>query len=426
MAVLVSIDVQDQVGAPLDGVNVRLYQSDGTTFVTEATTGAPFAAGRAEVTLPGAVSPGTTYVARLFRQGYYFAANGQRQLVQVIEPAPGGGNIYGPYVAIQGSSAELVTLNLLEGAQPVDNVLVRVYSAADAFLAEGVSGSGGDAPGAVTLALVGAASPGTPYIVRFYSQGLLFTLGPTQLISVVAAPIPPASNIFDIELTTPSLPQAQDLNLCRVYGKLVDASLAPLAGRTLDFLPVPCWPEHDPRVTSHFLGTPTVVGNQVVYGPKRATSNRDGIVDVELPRGGVFRVRMSGHSHPLYVEETVEIPDQSAVALEDLLFPYVVSVSFTGGSYALQAGSSLDVTVVVLMSGGQTITSVEALMALLDFTSSDEVVASVEVTGPDSIRITGVAAGSATIQVARKTDVVAPRLPAVPALTFTPPPVVVS
>lgn len=427
MAVSVTVSVQDQTPAALDGVLVRIFQADGTTFVTEGTTGAPFAAGQVQFSLAGAVAPGTTYIVRLSRSGYYFPGGGQQQTIAVQEPDPGGGaNDFGPFSAAQGPTGEVVTVNVTESAVPVDGVLVRVYDALDTFLTEGVTGGGSDPAGAVSFVLPSSASPGTTYIVRFFSQGQVVTNGPAQTIAVVTAPAPPASNVFDVTLTTQTLPQAQDVDMCRVYGVLTDATLRPLPGQVVEFRPCVGWPETDPPVSAHYLGDPTAVRDQVLWAGGKAVSNANGVIDIELPRGAAFEVRMGGHAHPIQVTELVRIPDQASVALEELLFPYVASVAYTSAPFAVAAGQTLDITVVVTTSSGVAVTDRAALAALLEFTPSDAALFSVSLVDDATIRVTGVAAGSGTIQVARVADSFAPRRPAPSAITVTPPTVAVS
>lgn len=427
MPVTVTLSVQDQTPAALDGVLVRIFQADGATFVTEGTTGAPFAAGQVQFTLAGAVAPGTSYIARLSRDGYYFPGGAQQQALAVQEPDPGGGaNDFGPFSAAQGPSGEVVTVNVTEGGVPVDGVLVRVYDALDAYLTEGVTGAGADPSGAVSFVLPSSVAPGTSYILRFFSQGQVMTNGQAQTIAVVTAPAPPASNVFDVTMTTQTLPQAQDVDLCRVYGVITDASLRPLPGQVVDFRPCTGWPDMDPPVSAHYLGDPTVVRDRVLWTGGKATSNANGIIDIELPRGAFFEAKMGGNAHPIQVTELVRIPDQASVALEDLLFPYVASVAYTSAPFAVAAGQTLDITVVVTTSSGVTITDRAALAALLEFTPSDAALFSVSIVDDSTIRVTGIAAGSGTIQVARVVDSFAPRRPAVSAITVTPPAVAVS
>ena len=156
--VTVRVDVRDQASSvALDGVTVRVFQSDGTTFVTEGVTGSPFISGRVEFTLFGDTSP-VNYVIRLSRTGYSFPL-GATQTIGVTDP-PNPDNDFGPYGAQGGTNTSVVTFNTIDQqspAQPIANVQLLVYSSSDTFLTEVNTGSSGTA----TLSSVGSTSPGT-------------------------------------------------------------------------------------------------------------------------------------------------------------------------------------------------------------------------------------------------------------------------
>jgi hypothetical protein len=80
MTVLVRVDVatDDTVPVPLDGVLVRVY-NNSDVFVTEGTTGTPFAAGRVEFTLTGAPGAGAQFRFRLSRPGWSIQGGATRE-----------------------------------------------------------------------------------------------------------------------------------------------------------------------------------------------------------------------------------------------------------------------------------------------------------------------------------------------------------
>lgn len=420
--VLVTVSIQDQAAAALDGVEVGVYASNGTTFITQGFTGAPFAAGTVEFTLPGN-NPATAYILRFFKAGYRFSSNGQRVTVLVTDP-PATNNNFGPYVATLGSTAVVVRIDVVdEDDVPLDGVAVRIYNASDAFQTEGETGAGDDATGEMSIALAGSLS-GTTYIVRLFAGTRSIDGGMTQTILVLDPATP--ENVFDFVARTIDLPQPTDVDMCRVYGKLVDSSLRPIRNRTIEFVPVPAWPDDVPRLMSHFFGDPSVIRNMIVAGSTRAITSAAGVVDVELPRGGVYKIRVGGLEHPVYITEPVFIPDRPTVAFEELLFPFVVSVAYAGTPANMAVGDSATVTLTIVASNGQNVVSKAALLQLLEFASSDGGVLNVVVSDDQKLTLTALAAGSASITVTRRDGTVAPRRPSVPSITVTPPTVVVT
>lgn len=424
--VLVTVSVQDQLSIPLNGVYARVYEADGETFVAEAVTGAPFADGVAELTLFGD-SPAVDYVLRLFISGYRFDNNELASTISVDDPAVD--NDFGPFTARLGASATLARIHVIDDDDdPVDGVLVRIYDSADVFVSEGTSGAGGEQPGEVSILLSGSADPGTLHIIRLLASDAVVQGGMTQALRVINPLTPPQLNEFDFVVVATELPAPSDVDLCRIYGRLVDGSLRPLKGKVLEFTPRIDWPtpSQDQRVGAAPLGSPTVLRQMVIAAPVRAISDANGYVDVELPRGASYNVRISGQEHPVFIIEQVEIPDEASFALEELLFPYVVSVEYNPIPTAVAVDETLDVEVVVTLSNTQQVMDLRTMGQLLDFSSSDPEVLDVIFSGATTISIRGVAGGSADIQVERKPSSYAPRRPDVSPLIVTPPTVVVT
>ena len=69
--VTVRIFIDDQDANDLDGVLVRVFESDGATFVTSGTTGA-VDPGQIDFSLDGTADPGTTYRLRFSKNGVSF------------------------------------------------------------------------------------------------------------------------------------------------------------------------------------------------------------------------------------------------------------------------------------------------------------------------------------------------------------------
>lgn len=89
--VIVSVLNDEPVPQPVDGVVVRVFDSTGTTFITQATTGVPLT-GQAMFTLNGAGPAGVVYQLRFYVNG---GAIQSPQYIEVFSPpalAPTGAN----------------------------------------------------------------------------------------------------------------------------------------------------------------------------------------------------------------------------------------------------------------------------------------------------------------------------------------------
>jgi hypothetical protein len=305
-----------------------------------------------------------------------------------------------------------------DDSDPVDDVLVRIYDEADTFLAEGTTGSPNPAGHAVFL-LDGDAD-GITYIVRLFKAGVTFpTTGPTFTILVLDPVSPPDTNTFDVDAHIASLPESLNPNLCKLSGTFLDVANRPVPGLSIEVKPKPSYPDTQERWTAHFLGVPLSVDGNVLTRSVKVQTNKSGFVELELPRGGKFEVHLYGLEDPLEITSFVTIPDEAGAALLDVLWPFVVSVTY-GPDVIVSEHSTIDLSVEATLSNGQVISSIVALKEVLTFSSDDESVASVSLAKDGFLTISGTSAGSTTVEVARKSTVVAPRVPPVPALVVTP------
>lgn len=428
--VTATIQVQDQSGpTALDGVTVQVYDAAGTTFISEDTTGAPFAAGEVEFSLDGD-GPGITYTIRLSLDGWRFP-NGATQQIVVTDP-PSPPNTFGPFDALIGPAEPLVVIAVEDDQGvpvPIDDVLARIYtSPADVFVTEGLTGEGAEQSGEFSTPLAGVADPGTTYIIRLAKPDVTIVNGGTQTIAV-KDPLPGSeTNIFDFVGILKTLVTSADPDLCRITGVLTDVSLRPLRRRIIRFSPVLEFPEDNPRFSAHFMGDPTLVRNLTLLAAVQVITDDNGLVDVELPRGGVYEVQLHGFEHPMNITELMQVPDQSAFELHKLLFPFVESVVFAEDPINIDTSIAdfKDVDITVTASNEQLIEDQELIQQLLEFTVDDEDIVDVKVTDDSVLTLKPLNLGTTLIQVARKEGTVAPRRPGVPDLIFTPPQVVVT
>lgn len=303
---------------------------------------------------------------------------------------------------------------------PVDGVLFRIFDDSDVFVTEVSTGNVTPGSGVADVTLDGTASPGTEYIVRLYKAGLSFSGGPTQRIQILDPLVPPETNIFDFEALLPVVNASQDPQMCRITGRLVDDSLRPLPNKRVDFI------RHQGRLSGVVSGfsssqDPQVIRDNILVAPVAIQTDSDGRVDVELPRGGIFEVRIQGYQLPGWATDgavrliEVLVPDQSAIELMELLYPFVEEVNFDPNTASVAVGESAEIGLTVTGSNEQDITAMTALVALLDFTVDDEAIAQIKIE-EEKLLVYGVAVGSAVITVTRKDGTWAPRSPAIPDL----------
>jgi hypothetical protein len=428
---IVSVSVQilsdDPIPVPVDGVLVRVY--DGSdVFVTEGLTGSPNPAGQVDFLLNGTTSPGTSYKLRLSKTNYSFPPNATKNISVTDPPAPS--NVF-TFTAHAGPTALVAKIVVKDEQvptpQPVNGVKVRVYSALDAFITEGETGVSPDAAGEFSLALQGSATPGTTYFIRLLKAGLTFPLGATQEIQVLDPVAPPLSNIFDITAHVVLLPESTNPDLCKLSGYLVDVSLRPLKNRPVEFRPISFYPDVPHNFTSHFPGHPTLVQRSALIAPVKALTDKEGYVEVELPRGGGYSVHIHGIENPVTITEHIIVPDQAGFKLEDVLFNYVKQVTYMpAGPINLNVGDTEEIEIDVRGSNEFRIELVEDLSKLIEFSVADSAKASVKLTDKNLLTVEGLAAGSTTIEVARKPNTVAPRIPTVANIIATPPSIVVT
>lgn len=408
----------DAVPVPVDDVLIRVYDSLGV-YVTEGTTGA-VTPGELSLSLTGDVG-GLDYTAWPSKDGWSFVPTTFYD-VTIFDPPgfpPDDNNFQ--LTAHEGMEGMLVTFVVKDDQgtpQPVEGVQIRVFDASDIFLTEGPT----DASGELKVVLVGAATPGTEYIIRLYKAGVTIPAGTTQRILVLDPLGVDETNIFEFTTHTPTVPVSTDSDLCLLSGYFVDASLHPIKSLTLQFIPKEGYP---PATISGmpFTSYPTVVRDRIIASEVMVQTDENGYVEVALPRGAVFDFIIHGAETPGPdpISEVL-IPDAAGVAIHDVLFPYVKSVTYGLPDLTVAAGSAAEMSVAVLSSGLTDIEGQTELGKFLAFTTGDDGVATVEVTGEGKLLVTGIAAGATTLEADRVVGTYAPRRPAVSDLELDPDP----
>jgi hypothetical protein len=413
VTVTIKTETDDVTPVPIDSVDVLIYQSDGTTFVTQGITGNPTpGSGEVQFSLFGDV-PGVTYVVRLAKAGVSFLPALEFQILVTDPPNPNNNFTFTGHVGQIGIEAKLIALDDELSPNPIEDVRFRVFDSGDAFVTELDS----DVAGETTLILEGDPDPGRNYIVRLYKAGVVFET-PTQVIQVHEPLVAPNTNEFEFVGHVQTLPESTNPDMCRVTGTLYNVSRQPTKGLAIRALPILTNP--DARVAGFpYPSNPTIV-NRGVLAVEAKHEAVNGAFDFLLPRGGCFDMHVYGMETPDVVVERVNVPDAPAVALEDILFPYVQTVSYATDPINVAAGDSVEVEVEVRGSDGKRLSSPEDLQGLVEFTISDEDVAEVEVTGENTLTVTGILVGTATIEVARRDNTTAPQRPDLPDIVVTP------
>lgn len=274
------------------------------------------------------------------------------------------------------------------GSDPIESVLVRIYSADGSTL---ITESTTDVDGHAGFLL-----ESDPYQLRLFKFQVAFS----QPQSLEVSDVEP--NVFDVVGTIVTPPVASDPNLCRVSGYIrqLNGSVAPGIMIYLENLQTPL----------------LLAGSPILPESMRFRSDRTGYVEFDLIRTAVYEATLVGQSDTV---RRITVPDTSSVALGALLFPVVSSISLSPSSPTLASGGSLVVTPTVLLSNGNSLVGSGQRDVL--WSSSDEDIFTVNV-GETTLELVGRAAGTAELRATRK-DVT---IVGVPELTISGQPVTVT
>lgn len=415
-----TIRTVDEDGDPIDGVRVTVYNMSDT-YVTYGYTGG-FTPGTGEVhfNLPASAG-GISYKAYLYQAGTSFLPESVKTFAVKDPPIGPDFNVF-EYEGQLGMSGVMTTFVVVDTAtptpNPVEDVRVRIFSSpADVFLTEVNT----DVNGEVSTILEGAAGPaGKEYIIRLTPPSG-YSGGPTRTISVIDPLGPSETNVFDFTVYPPSeVPVSLDPDMCKVSGTFTNPSLHPLKNITLIFHPREGYPN---KVIAGmpFSAEPTVVRSNIIASDLHVTTDKNGYIEIELPRKSVFDVFVQGlGAGDNTLQASIYIPDMAGIDVREILFPYLTTLTYLTTSLNMTVGDSEEVEVELTASNGQPITGVVALNALLVFASSDPTIALASVGSNGTLVIKALRAGSVTVQASRVVGSFAPRRPEVPDLVIAP------
>ena len=278
------------------------------------------------------------------------------------------------------------------GVAPIEGIWVGLYdSVAFTRLQSGTTNSSGY----ITFSAVDHSLNSGVYELRVATAlGGEVTGGTRRLITVVAdPPTPPASNIFDITISVPTLATATDPNLCRCSGYFlrvsgaVQSALSPIVIKALE-IPAAVY-------STAYARTYGIVKDSIYL-----QTDSSGHVSVDLIRGGVYQIRAPGYVNPI----SVVIPDLPSANIVDLCVPTVASVKWfdagtqitpaTAPTLSVAVGGSKELTYTVWMRSGA-----EADVSEVTLASSDTDVMTISTDSSWTVTLTGVSAGTASIEI---------------------------
>jgi hypothetical protein len=324
---------------PVDGVKVLILDNLGA-FVTEGYTG-QLSPGTGEVEFTVDAAPaGTSYYIWMGKAGWVILPGSVS--VEAIFPLPTVNAFqFTAQEGMTGLVSKVVTMTDDVTPVPVEDVTIKVFSAADVFLYEDIT----DLDGVASFVLEGLPTPGKDYIIRLSKPGLFsFEGGSSRIISVIDPLGVHDTNIFDITVHETTLPESSNPDMCLVSGYLKSPSLVPLKGSKLRFLPQAYLPKA--RVGGYpFTGDPNILNRDILgMVESEVIADKNGYIEIQLPRKSIMNIVAHSFEMPGINDVTqVYIPDLPAARLEDILFPFVSRVDYSPLTASVAAGSTFEI-----------------------------------------------------------------------------------
>lgn len=264
---------------------------------------------------------------------------------------------------------------------PVEGVVVRVFDVTGSTF---ITSATTDVSGVADLTLDGGVTP-TPYQLRFFVVG--GSIKSPQSIGVYspASGSPTGTNRFGVTASLFTLPPAVDPRLCRASGRILRPDGKPLAKAAMEFIA-----DFNPVVSA----PDTVLGERV-----NVRSDKDGYVEIDLFRGASYFATVEGHHN---IQREILVPDRASVNIGDLLFPVVLSVTWSlPGPWSVGVNQGLQIAPTVQCSDFRILPG--AAQDDVEYVSSNPGIVYVSVAdGGEMINVRGVAPGSAQVLVRRR------------------------
>jgi len=215
-----------------------------------------------------------------------------------------------------------VTDDVIPIGTPLESVTVHVYSEDGVtYITEGATGVDGK--------VVFLLDDLTNYWVRFFKWEYGFQ---TRLRIQVDGEA--TYNVVGVDLV--ARPPSTVPELCRASGTVVNAAGQP-RGQAMFRFDATRLPD-------------VVAGRAIVSSSVTVWSDEWGYVEVELVRGGVYDVTVSGHEDTPY---RIKVPDSQSVNISDLVWPYVAKLVFdVPNPLHISVGDVVEILPSVVLSSG--------------------------------------------------------------------------
>jgi hypothetical protein len=259
----------------------------------------------------------------------------------------------------------------------VNGVAVRVVDSAGALVTTATSGLASS--GLAEFDLPGS-SDGLVYQLRFYKAGTRISPRNIRVFSPPSA-APLGTNEFLVTAQIFRLPPAEDPHMCRIGGVLLGPRGKPLRNTLITF---------QPQFAAFVMEQELMVS-----GKFSERTDDQGRITVDLQRYGIYDVFIESGDG---VRRTVSVPNRSFLHVSHLLFPVVVSVTYTEEPpFTVAVGQDLELHPLVRSSDFQRLG-----VALDDalYSIADPSIATVRVAS-DHIVVRGLTPGSTKVRVAR-------------------------
>lgn len=277
---------------------------------------------------------------------------------------------------------------------PIAGVVVSVLdSSTFVEVAQGIT----DVNGKASFVIPGAVTPGLTYEVRCFKLGVRF-LNPFQI--AVEEPVV-TTNEFDVSGTLLTLPTSVDPRRCKCTGRFMNFSNDPIEGAVVRIMA---------KADSGYQTPKVVDGNLVSAETMALRTDSDGIISVDLLRGGEYYVTFSGEDDVVWC---IVVPDRSSVNFIDLIHPAPVTLDWDdtdapGDAISVAVGETKEVKYSVTFTDYQVKTS--GVDSVVQITNSDGAVMEVAA-GDGLIVVRGLVAGSAQVTSSMKEGFLPPLIP---------------
>lgn len=274
-----------------------------------------------------------------------------------------------------------VTVNIASDESspaPIQGVVVEFYNTSEVFQTSGTTSSGGS----VTVTL-----PDGSYDLLFYKAGVTFS---AQLQRIVVDSL--LTNSFAVTGHVRARPESIDPLRCTVSGTILGVD-GKQAKHRLIFEPVK---------------TVTILSSMIIapYSRREVASTEDGYFEFELLRNTKYSAYFVFPQDLFCVQPgklDIVVPDQPGVALDVLLFPVPVNLTFSVLTISLVSGDSIDETVDVVLtySDGSVRESMSSPWAYVKVTNTDGTVVEASISAAKKLLLKPLAPGVATITTER-------------------------